>query len=191
MPRAGPCAPAQLGVSTCPCAGTISRSEYATIVDRAVHGLTVDPSVLLEPLTARMTALADLERYEEAADMRDRAAALARALARQRQLDALRRAGRIEIEVAGDPGRRVVLTRGRLAEGTGQLSLEDTDEPAQEGPLPRHLLDELSCVASWLDAEARSVRLVHCEEPWSVPLPRLPRFEPVRARAGAPAPRRP
>ena len=185
VPRSAPCAPAQLGVATCPCAGTISRRDYGQIVDRVVHGLTVDPSVLLEPLTARMAALAELERYEEAADVRDRAAALARALARQRQLDALRRAGRIELEVA--PGRRLVVRGGRLAGEPGQLSLDDAeaDDAAADGPLPRHLLDELSCVASWLDAEARSVRLVHCEGPWSVPLPRLPRFEPVRTASRA------
>jgi DNA polymerase-3 subunit epsilon len=174
-------------VATCPCAGTISRAEYAAIVDQVVRGLTSDPSILLEPLTARMAALARLERYEEAADMRDRAAALARALARQRQLDALRRAGRIEIEVAapvsGAPGRRLVLRGGRLMGDGTPLPLDDPAADA-EGPLPRHLLDELSCVASWLDAEARSVRLVHCEGPWSFPLPRLPRFEPAKAPVG-------
>lgn len=188
VPRAGPCAPAQLGVSSCPCAGTIDAVGYARIVDRVVAGLTGDPSVLLEPLRARMATLAGAERYEEAADVRDRAAALARALARQRQLDGLRRAGRVEIEVA-DPARRVVLTGGRLAAGPGQLALDDDAVLAGPGadpqaPLPRHLVDELSCVASWLEAEARRVRLVHCEAPWAVPLPRLPRFEPVRASGG-------
>jgi DNA polymerase-3 subunit epsilon len=135
-----------------------------------------------------MAALAAAERYEEAADMRDRAAALARALTRQRQLDALRRAGRMEIEVVAGTSapRRLVLTGGRLAGEAGQLALPDVDAPADpgaDGPLPRHLVDELSCVASWLETEARSVRLVHCESPWSVPVPRLPRFEPVKVRA--------
>jgi DNA polymerase-3 subunit epsilon len=200
VPRAGACAPAQLGVSTCPCAGAVTRAEYARIVDRVVLGLTADPSVLLEPLSARMAGLAAAERYEEAADMRDRAAALARALARQRQLDALRRIGRLEIEVGAEPGhpadgaRRLVLTGGRLDGGVGQLALADGDgdgDLAGDGdgdgdrPLARHLVDELSCVASWLDAEARRVRLVHCEQPWTVPLPRLPRFEPVRSAPGS------
>jgi DNA polymerase-3 subunit epsilon len=220
VPRAGPCAPAQLGVSTCPCAGAVSVAEYARVVDRVVLGLTDDPSVLLEPLGARMAALASSERYEEAADMRDRAAALARALARQRQVDALRRAGRMEIEVAGEPGgppdaaRRLVLTGGRLTELTGlrgpnamdglrgpnavaarPLPLPAGDEdPGPEGPLPRHLVDELSCVASWLDLEAHRIRIVHSERPWSALFPRLPRFEPVpaqgRPHAGSASPAR-
>jgi DNA polymerase-3 subunit epsilon len=193
-PVAAPCAPAQLGVATCPCAGTVSQAEYGRIVDRLVRGLTGDPSILLEPLRARMAALAASDRYEEAADMRDRAAALARALTRQRQLDALRRSGRMEIEVltGGDTSerRRIVLTGGRLPVDVGQLSLldadDEADDPGPDRPLPRHLLDELACVASWLESEATTVRVLHCEGPWSVPVPRLPRFEPakVRARSG-------
>ncbi len=127
--------------------------------------------------------------------MRDRAAALARALTRQRQLDALRRAGRMEIEVLAEPGaggggpgsRRLVLRGGRLAGDVGQLSLLDGDDdahdPGADQPCPRDLVDELSCVASWLEAEARTVRVLHCEGPWSFPVPRLPRFEPVKSRA--------
>ena len=194
IPVPGPCAPAQLGVAACPCAGAVSQADYGRIVDRLVRGLTGDPSILLEPLRGRMAALAGADRYEEAADMRDRAAALARALTRQRQLDALRRAGRMEIEVRAEAGatsasatRRVVLTGGRLAGDVGQLSLLDgdpeRDDPDPGRPLPRHLVDELSCVASWLEAESRSVRVLHCEGPWSFPLPRLPRFEPVKAQA--------
>jgi DNA polymerase-3 subunit epsilon len=187
-PVAGPCAPAQLGVAVCPCAGGISQVAYGEIVDRLVRGLSGDPSILLDPLRERMAALAAAERYEEAADMRDRAAALSRALTRQRQFDALRRAGRVEIEVAGDAGarpRRLVLRRGRLVtEAGGQLSLVDGEDPGPELPLPRHLVDELTCVVSWLEAEARTVRLLHCEEPWSMPVPRLPRFEPAKVRAG-------
>ena len=113
--------------------------------------------------------------------MRDRAAALARALTRQRQFDALRRAGRVEIEVAaGAAGaRRLVLTGGRLATSPAASSPCSTATarratPTPTRPLPRHLVDELSCVVSWLEAEAPSVRVLHCEEPWSVPVPRLP-----------------
>jgi len=180
-PRPGPCAPAQLGVSTCPCAGSVSAADYQRIVDQVVVGLTEDPSVLLDRLWARMALLASAERYEEAADVRDRASALARAVSRQRQLDGLRRAGRMEIEL-GDGSRRVVLAGGRLLGDVGQLALGDADEPEPDRPLPRHLVDEVSCVASWLDAEARRVRLLHCEGSWAVPLPRLPRFEPAMSR---------
>jgi len=179
------CTAAQLGVATCPCAGAIGEADYGLLVDRVVRGLTVDPTLLFQPLEERMRALADAERFEEAADVRDRAAALARALTRHRRLDSLRRAGRVELDVDGS---RVVLAGGRLT-ATGPLALFDAENPPADGPvdagapLPRHLVDEVACVAAWLDAEGRSARLVSCEGPWASPLPALPRYEPGRGRA--------
>lgn len=180
VPRPGPCTPAQLGVATCPCAGGISEADYARLVGQVVHGLTTDPQAVLAPLEGRMRALADAARFEEAADMRDRAAALARALARQRQLDGLRRAGRVELEVGGEP---VVLVNGRLAGPAGQLALvDDGDQPDPGAPLPRHLVDELAWVASWIDGDGRRARLVHCDDGWASPLPALPLYEPSAGR---------
>ncbi|HEY4378026.1 MAG TPA: DEDD exonuclease domain-containing protein, partial [Acidimicrobiales bacterium] len=43
VPRSGPCAPAQLGVATCPCAAQVDDQAYAAIVDTVVRGLTVEP----------------------------------------------------------------------------------------------------------------------------------------------------
>ncbi len=146
-----------------------------------MRGLTVDPSILFEPLEARMNDLASAERFEEAADVRDRAAALARALTRHRRLDSLRRAGRVELDVDGS---RVVLAGGRLSP-SGPLALFDADNPTDAEsaavdpgtPLPRHLVDEVACVAAWLDAEGRSARLISCDGSWASALPLLPRFE--------------
>ena len=139
-----------------------------------MRGLTVEPALLLDPLAERMNALAGAERFEEAADTRDRAAALARALIRQRRLESLRRSGRVEVE---DPhGRRVVLAAGRLIDGP--LFATGCDGSAESGPLPRELADEVSCVAAWLDAEAARLRLVACDGELASPLPRLPTYEP-------------
>jgi DNA polymerase-3 subunit epsilon len=182
VPRDWPCTPAQLGVATCPCAGTIGERDYGVLVDRVVDGLTRDPRLLLDPLHDRMTALAAAERFEEAAAARDRAAALARALQRQRVLDRLRRAGRVELEMAPTgPPRRVVLAGGRLVDDPGALELQAVDDGPPGAPVARHLVDELSCVAAWLDAEAGRVRLVHCEGELSSPLPSLPTFTPQRS----------
>ncbi|MBV8162481.1 MAG: DEDD exonuclease domain-containing protein [Acidimicrobiia bacterium] len=178
--RPAPCAPAQLGVSLCPCAGQVSEAEYDAVVQRLVRGLTTDPALLLEPLARRMQALADAERFEEAADTRDRAAALARALTRQRRLDSLRRSGRLEVEDAD--GRRVVLAGGRLLDrALFAIGSDDDGDPAHDGPLPRQLADEVSCVAAWLDAQASRLRLVACDGELASPLPRLPTYEPKAA----------
>jgi DNA polymerase-3 subunit epsilon len=179
QPRASPCAPAQLGVSLCPCAGQVSEAEYSAVVQRLVRGLTTDPSLLLDPLADRMAVLATAERFEEAADTRDRAAALARALTRQRRLEALRRSGRLEVEDAD--GRRVVLAAGRLLDGP--LFATACDDAVDDGPLPRELADEVSCVAAWLEAQASRLRLVACDGELASPLPRLPTYEPRRGRA--------
>jgi DNA polymerase-3 subunit epsilon len=182
--REWPCTPAQLGVATCPCAGTIGERQYAQLVDRVVEGLTGDPGVLLDPLHDRMTALAAAERFEEAATARDRAAALARALQRQRALDRLRRAGRVELEPPpSGPPRRIVLAAGRLVDDPDALDLRPVDDARAGAPVAPDLVDELSCVAAWLDAEAHRVRLVHCEGELSSPLPCLPSF-----RSGRPPP---
>lgn len=201
QPRPAPCAAAQLGVATCPCSGAIGEREYADIVATAVRGLTVDPEVLLAPLRARMHALAEAERFEEAADMRERAGALAQALARQRRLDTLRRAGRLVVDVRGTGGAELV--RGRLVRAwadasTSQPSLLDlvpelgADAAACGGeldpdrPIPKHLADELQCVASWLDDRAPRVRIVHCDEGLSSHLPLMPSFTPTDRRDAAP-----
>ncbi|MBV8303815.1 MAG: hypothetical protein JOZ04_06370 [Acidimicrobiia bacterium] len=125
-----------------------------------------------------MNTLAAAERFEEAADARGRAAALARALSRQRRLESLRRSGRLEVE--GPDGRRVVLAGGRLLDGPlfAAASGDESDERGEPGPIPRDLADEVSCVAAWLDAEASRLRLVACDGELASPLPRLPSYEP-------------
>lgn len=110
--RDGACTSGQLGVSLCPCAGEVSPSAYAEIVAAVRLGLSAQPAVLLGPLAERMRALARASRFEEAAAVRDRAAALARAVQRQRRLESLRSAGRLVVEVDGEGG--AVLDRGLL-----------------------------------------------------------------------------
>jgi DNA polymerase-3 subunit epsilon len=182
-PIAAACTPAQLGVASCPCAGAVTAGEYAGYVDSVVRGLTTQPNLLLDPLERRMRQLASAQRFEEAADVRDRAAALARALSRQHRLDALVRAGRLLVE--GPNGERALLDNGCLVSSTGMLPFE-AGPPASGGPVPTWLVDELACVSSWLEAAASRLRVVDCSGGLSWPLPRLPRFEPAGASRSRP-----
>jgi DNA polymerase III subunit epsilon len=183
--RDAPCTPAQLGVATCPCAGGITPEQYRHTVDRVVRGLTVDPDVLLGPLRQRMVELAAVGRYEEAADVRDRGAALSGALRRQRRIDALRQAGELRLHL---PGGATAQLRGGLLVGTGdgmQPTLDFDDDHAQVEPglpLPLHLADEVGCVATWLDAESSRVRVEHCEGGLAWPVAMLASFEPAASR---------
>lgn len=193
VPRSGPCAPAQLGVAACPCAATTSETEYAEVVARLRRGLTDEPSLLLGPLEAKMRSLASQERFEEASQMRDRAEALAQALRRQRRFDALRRAGRVVVEL-GDRS-RAELDHGRLARawtldrgGITPVALPlDLDPGAPDGPadvdvpLPKAMADELSCIVAWLDKEAPRLRVLHADHGLESPYPALPSFRPSRS----------
>jgi DNA polymerase-3 subunit epsilon len=196
--RSGPCAPAQLGVSTCPCAGAISEADYARLVATVRRGLLEEPGLLLGPLEAKMHALAAEERFEEAADMRDRAAALATALRRQQRFDTLRRAGRVVMEVDGRS--RSELLRGRLLrtwtvtkQGIAAVPLPlDLDPAAPDAleapapgdasapgaPLPKALADELACVAQWIDRYAHRITVIHADGSLVPTGPPLPSFEP-------------
>jgi DNA polymerase-3 subunit epsilon len=186
-PRPAPCAPAQLGVSTCPCAGGIGEDEYRLVIDLIVRGLTVEPALLLDPLARRMHAMAGAERFEEAAELRDRASSLAGALARQRRLDGLRRAGRVVLDLPG--GIAAELDGGHLVrtwtDGVAPLDLDERAAALPLGlPLARSDADEVACVAAWLAKEAHQVRLVSCDGELASPVAALPRFQPT---GGAPA----
>ena len=171
----------------CPCAGGVDPDEYRLVVDRAVRGLTIEPGLLLQPLTERIASLATEERFEEAADVRDRASALAGAINRQRKFDQLRRAGHIHIELGPLGG--VALDHGRLQSAWGEGELPRLGLPATTtdrllrseeplAPLDRELADELGCIASWLEKNAPDLTLDHCDGVLSSTLPALPSFTP-------------
>ena len=183
--RSAPCAAAQLGVSMCPCAGGVDPDDYRRIVERTVRGLTTEPDLLLAPLAVRITELAADERFEEAADMRDRADALASALRKQRRFDLLRNAGRMRLELPGQGGAE--LEEGRLVRAWGPGDVFDDEgviigqlfpEPSSLPPLDRELADELNCVAAWLDRSAHQLSLEHCDGVFASALPQLPSFAP-------------
>lgn len=182
----GYCPTRSLGLRPCPCQGTVAEEEYRTVVDAVVVGLTVDPRPLLEPLLARMSWLAGSDRYEEAAEVRDRAALLARALARQRRIDSLRAAGRIHLAVDGAD---IEIMDGRLvAAGRGQgrweelaVSLGPDGDPGASWPtpLPPQRADECAALASWLEGNADRVTLLDAEHGWAVRSAAIPDFAPI------------
>jgi DNA polymerase-3 subunit epsilon len=183
--RDAPCTAAQLGVAWCPCAGGVPSDTYQSMVDEVVAALTGDPHPLFAKLGARLSRLAAQHRFEEAAELRDGAAALSRALERQRRYDALRTAGQMRVELPG--GAWAVIDGGILRHaGRGEGTLFDGAAPdagarPPHEPVPRHLVDELATVAAWLDGRATSTRLVRCEGGWALPAARLATFEPRQA----------
>jgi DNA polymerase-3 subunit epsilon len=176
-----PCAPAQLGVAMCPCAGGIDPAAYARAVATATAALTTTPNIVLEPLWRRVVTLSAQRRYEEAATVRDRATAFAGAVRRQRLADALRAAGELEVQVGAVTLRIAggVLTDvaepGRLGVS---LPLAAPATPAPPAPLPRAAADEVLLLARALDHAGDRARILWCSGEWSRPT--APVHQPTR-----------
>ena len=149
-PDAALCTAAQLGVAMCPCAGAADARRYEVAVGHAAQAMTTSPELVIAPLQARLAALSAERRYEEAAQVRDRAMAFTNAVRRQRLTDRLREAGDVGLQL-GDT--TLHLQHGVLV-GTAQegqieigLPLPAPDVPPAPQMLPRHVVDEVLCLA--------------------------------------------
>ncbi|MET0143484.1 MAG: DEDD exonuclease domain-containing protein [Ilumatobacteraceae bacterium] len=147
---ATPCAPAQMGVAACPCAGLVDPARYDAAVATAADTFGGRTGTVVDRLTDRMTALAGAQRYEEAALTRDRMSALEGAIRRTHQMSSLLAAGRFEVR-RGDV--TWVVDRARLVDvrvagsTAGALPAAPPDAPADGRPLPRGLADEALILA--------------------------------------------
>jgi DNA polymerase-3 subunit epsilon len=142
--RFAPCALADMGRCPAPCDGRIDPERYGELVRHLVSSLTTSPGGLLEALERRMTHLAEQERFEEAASVRDRLRTLASALWRARQDAWLVRAGRLDVTC--DPRTVLRFDRGALARAGEPPSAADP----LSLPCPRERADEMAAVRSWL-----------------------------------------
>ncbi len=201
--RSGPCAPAQLGVSTCPCAGDISQEQYRSHVESTLRAVEIDIQVLFAPLSIRMEALAADERFEEAGAVRDRLEALASTIARQRRFDSLLRCERLVLRIVVT-GERIEMRRGILwriwpapdrgqdhdlwhgqpdAGLSRQVEMRPEELPSPQEAVAKGLADELTAVAAWLERHSPSVILEWVEGEYSSRIPAVPRFAAKKATA--------
>ncbi len=81
--RTRPCLLHQIGRCSAPCVGRIDRDAYAADVEAAVRFLQGEHSQVLAELEQRMQAESEALRFEAAAVLRDRIAALSKVLSRQ------------------------------------------------------------------------------------------------------------
>jgi DNA polymerase-3 subunit epsilon len=156
--RFAPCALADMGRCLAPCDGRTDRERYGELVRWLVSSLSTGPGELLEALERRMSRLAEAERYEEAASVRDRLRALAEALWRARVDAWLVGAGRLEL---GLEDLAVRLDAGSLRSAHGD------DEPIDR-PVPRDRADELAVVRSWVGRH--HPRVLCCDRPLAEPV---------------------
>lgn len=157
--RFAPCALADIGRCAAPCDGRIDPERYGELVRGLASSLRA-PAGLLEALGQRMSSLADQERFEEAAQSRDRLRALAEALWRARQDRWLVEAGWMSLRT--QEGGLLKFDHGALARAAGTPA-----EPIGL-PCPRERADELSAVRSWI--ARNTTRIETCDGPLAEPV---------------------
>lgn len=162
------CAFSELGVATCPCDGSVSESDYAEIVSLVRRGMTTNPALLLDRLEERMQQLSDQQRFEDAARLRDRHRALARAADRRRAWRTLTGAGTVWAQ--SDSGEGAVIDSGRLAAawiGIEHPLVAAGDARSSDVPPTVEVAEEAGLIWSWLTGGG--VRLVDATHPLAMP----------------------
>ncbi len=169
--RTGKCAPAQLGIAQCPCDGSLHPGQYAPIVDRFLTGVTSAPDLLLGPLADRMTELANRQRYEEAAWLRDRHDALAAALRARSIWCALEQAGVMRLEDRS--GRLITVDHGRFAADAGTLLDAGAAGSSMASSVPSDVGVAEEARLIWRSLESGDLKLVDCSGVLSQPIQRI------------------
>jgi DNA polymerase-3 subunit epsilon len=190
------CVLSELGRCAAPCELRVSPEEYwHTAAGPFAHVVGGDPGAVVRRLLSRIDRLAGARRYEDAARLRNRMAALLRAAVRMQRLYALTALPEL---VGARPEPRggwelAVIRHGRLAAaGTSppgvhprqtlatMLATAETVRPGP-GPTPCTTAEETERILAWL--ERPEVRLVECPDGWSYPVSGAARYGDLLARA--------
>jgi DNA polymerase-3 subunit epsilon len=177
-----PCVLAELGRCGAPCDGRQPPQEYAELVAQVSRAMLSDPGAVVGELRARIETLAGVERFEDAAALRDRLAAFVRAAARGQRLAALAGCRQLVAARATKAGgyEVVVVRHGRLV-ATGTIPPGAAPRPYVDaliataesvlhtgtGPTACASAEEMECVLGWL--ETPGTRLVELDGTWSCP----------------------
>ncbi|MEV0426832.1 DEDD exonuclease domain-containing protein [Micromonospora sp. NPDC050495] len=190
------CALAELGRCPAPCEHRISPAEYEDVAAAPFRTATTDdPRVVVDALLTRIEALSAAQRYEEAAVVRARLAAVLRAAVRMQRLAAL--TGIAELAAARPAARGgwelALIRHGRLA-GAGVsppgvhprptiAAIRATAETVLpgHGPVPAATAEETERILSWL--ERPETRLVEASAGWASPITGAGRFRALLAKA--------
>jgi len=193
-PSATPCMLHELGRCAAPCAGLQSREEYAPVVSRWRDLVEGRRDAELSALVGAVDALADEERFEEAAGDRDRLVTLIGALTRRQSLAEL--TAQPELVGARPDGRGgwelAVVRYGQLAaadvarRGVRPMPVVEAMRAGAQtilpgpGPLRGAPPEETRLLYRWLTSGG--TRLVY-SEPWAEPAHSAARWGGWAARA--------
>nr|WP_308440146.1 DEDD exonuclease domain-containing protein [Asanoa siamensis] len=192
------CALAELGRCAAPCEHKISPEAYEEAAAEPFRAATTgDPRAVVEALLGRITVLADAHRYEDAAVVRGRLAAVLRATVRMQRLSGLTTiAELVAARRGGDGGWELAIVRqGRLAAAGNspprqhpRATIEVLRATAEtvlpgHGPVPSATAEETERILSWL--ERPDTRLVEASAGWASPVRGAARYRELLRKAEA------
>ncbi|GAB4007789.1 DEDD exonuclease domain-containing protein [Nocardioides ultimimeridianus] len=181
-PKRSSCVLAEMARCLAPCDGSVDLMTYAAVVRQLRDAVLEAPDDVVELINAKMAALADEERFEEAKVHRDRLASFVRAAARTQRLTSLTRCPEVIATRRDEQGRWAVhvVRYGRLAAAgvippladapayvDGLRASADTVLTAA-GPIPAASAEESERILRWL--EQPGIRLIEVDGEWTCPL---------------------
>jgi len=181
-PKANACILAEIGRCPAPCVGGIDPTSYAQITEQVRDAMLTDPRPVVDACLDRANALAELERYEEAAQHRDRLLSYLRGAARTQRLAPIAAVAHLVGARRAEPGgwEFALVRHGRLA-GTSvappgadpmpyveALRLTGEVVVPREVPYPAAHPEETEILLNWL--EQPGTRLVELDGTWAWPI---------------------
>ena len=181
MKTASPCALFDMKKCGAPCVGKESVDSYSSHVLTTRVALHHDATTILAELEKRMRELAVQERFEEAAEIRNRLGSFIRGTARGQRIRALTRVPHLIAAYPLEPSKWefIVIRHGRLA-GTAQGTSSNykevinalkltADVVVDNGEiLPASHHEEVEVLLRYLNQDG--IRLVDIEGEWSLPV---------------------
>ncbi len=189
-PAGSPCVLAELDRCLSPCDGSADAETYAGLVAQVRAALKRRPDQVVETINAKMDALAQQLRFEEAGVHRDRLASFVRAASRTQRLTSVTSCPEVVAALRDETGRWQVhvIRFGRLAAAgvippggdahqfVAELRAGAETVTAAPGPVPAASAQETECILGWL--ELPGIRLVHVDGDWTLPVDGAARFLP-------------
>ena len=180
MKSASPCALFDMKKCGAPCVGKESVDTYASHVMTTRVSLHHDATTILNSINQRMKELAEQERFEEAAELRNRLSSFIRGTARGQRIRSLTRVPHLiaALPLSPQSWEFVVIRYGRLA-GTAQgtsINYKDViesltltaDVVVDNGEiLPASHHEEVEVLLRYLSQDG--IRLVDLDGEWSLP----------------------
>lgn len=180
---ASPCALLDMGKCGAPCIGLQSSDSYFTLTTTAIQYLTTDARPVIATHQKRMNELALAERFEEAAEVRNRLSSFIRGTARAQRISALTRVPQIVTALKFTDSNKwefLVIRYGRLvgsalsvtgislAQTIESLTLSSEVVTPADSVLPASTYEEVELLLNYLDTPG--LRLVEVIGEWKLPI---------------------